>query len=151
LRHFGQLASIFAIYETDRYSKLFRGSGKPAWVNALLQGDANGARYSDCAVRAFFRRNSPEKRKLTRPFERRPMQFGRNAVVDRCNRIGVRHWLALVLGNGNPRHFVGCLRLIRPTAKRKILGPHQVDLNRRNGSTPVSMEKPLSVLLGVGE
>ena len=33
------------------------------------------------------------------------MQVGRNAVVDRRNKIGVRQWFALVVGDGNQWHF----------------------------------------------
>src|SRR5579863_3713490 len=33
------------------------------------------------------------------------MQFSRNAVVDRRNKIGMRQWLALVIGDRNQRHF----------------------------------------------
>ena len=37
--------------------------------------------------------------------QRRPVQGGRNAVVYRCNKIGVRQWFTLIVGNGNQWHF----------------------------------------------
>ena len=50
-----------------------------------FQRDAGGARYSNCAVRALFRRNPPQEGKVAPLLKRRPMQVGRNAMVYRRN------------------------------------------------------------------
>src|ERR1700730_11181289 len=54
-----------------------------------LQRDAGGARYSDCAIRALFRRNPSQEGKVAPLAKRGPMQVGRNAVVDSRDKIGM--------------------------------------------------------------
>jgi hypothetical protein len=70
-----------------------------------FQRDASGARYSNRAVRALFRRNPPKEGKLAPLLKRRPMQVGRNAVVYRRSIICQRQWFALVGRDRNQRHF----------------------------------------------
>ena len=62
-----------------------------------FQRDAGGARYSNRAVRALFRRNPPQEGKVAPLLKRRPMQVGRNAMVYRRNIICLRQWFALVV------------------------------------------------------
>jgi Glycosyl transferases group 1 len=70
-----------------------------------FQRDASGARYSNRAVWTLFRRNPPQEGKVAPRLKRRLVQIGRNAVVNCRDKIGVRQWLALVVGDRNHWHF----------------------------------------------
>ena len=54
------------------------------------------------AVRALFRRNAAEEGKVSSSSKRRAMQVGRNAMVDRCNKVCV--WQGLTLRIANRDH-----------------------------------------------
>jgi hypothetical protein len=51
--------------------------------------------------RRFFRRNPPQEGKVAALPKRGQMQLSWNAVVHRRDKMGVRQWFALIVGDGS--------------------------------------------------
>jgi glycosyltransferase involved in cell wall biosynthesis len=75
------------------------------------------------------------------------LSYDRRAVRQRFN----ERFTAARMAKDYVSTYRRVLKTHTSNGKTRNIWPHQVDVNRGNGSTPVSMEKPLSVLLGAGE